>query len=70
MSYAGLSKKLANAPSHPDITEALEAFVAAGKARDKAQAAFERVDQLAEQRQAELEAAIDRVTAAADRSTT
>lgn len=64
MSYDGLLKKLNDAPQHPDITEALDAYVTADKACEKAREAFEKADIRAAQRRADLEAVIDRVTSA------
>ena len=53
--------KLGTAPQHPDFVDALEVYVGALKARDKALAAFEKADEIAKQREAELEAVIDRL---------
>ena len=61
-----LLKKLNDAPQHPDITEALEAYVTADKALDKAREAFEKAERLAAQREADLEAVIDREIAVRD----
>ena len=57
-----LVKMMGKAPHHPAFVEALEAYVAADKARDKARQAFERTDQAAQQREAELQAVYERLT--------
>jgi nucleotide-binding universal stress UspA family protein len=47
---------------HPDYVDALEAYVAADKDREKAERALERADRLARQREAELRAVYERLT--------
>jgi predicted NBD/HSP70 family sugar kinase len=61
-----LLSKMNAAPRHPDITDALDVYVTALKARDKAEETFRKADEVAQQRAAELEATIDRVTAELD----
>jgi hypothetical protein len=63
---ASLSAALSNVPGppyDPDYIDALDAYVAADQAREKAHRAFEKADQLARQREAELRAICERVTA-------
>lgn len=47
---------MANAPRGPEWSGALEAWIAADKARDKARQAFEQAEQAALEREAELRA--------------
>jgi hypothetical protein len=61
-----LSGKLATATKTPEVIEALEAYVAAAKARDKAHDAW----RMAEQRLKAREEALERAIAAAGKEST
>lgn len=47
---------------HPDWLNALEAYVAACEARDKAAAAFDKAEHRLQQREAEMRAVYERLT--------
>lgn len=57
-----LLKMLSQPPHHPDWTDALEAYVQADKVRERAREAFEKADEVAQQRETELRAIFDRLT--------
>ncbi len=52
---------MARAPRHPDFANAVEAYVAAAKALEKAHQAFEQADQVVQQREAELRSVYERL---------
>ena len=54
---------LNEAPCPPDFTDALEAYTQAVKASDRAREKFEQADRIAQQREDELRAVVDRLKA-------
>ena len=59
--YATVLHMVSNGPRHPDFADALEAYVTADKACEKARQAFEKADQAVQRREAELRAIYERL---------
>jgi len=66
VSEISLLEMMLDQPRHPDWTEALDAYVTADRACEKACAAFEKAAQVVQQREAELRAVYERLTEEAD----
>lgn len=59
--YATVLHMASNAPRHPDFADALEAFVTADKACEKARQAFEKAERVVRDREAGLRAVYERL---------